>query len=117
MGADMSDDQLEQTLGIFQKLLVVGSSKLYPGQRRRFRWNSQRVHCLVDLQGKTLYCVVTSASTFPHRLADQMLRDFNTLVLDAGDLDGVGENGLNERLGPKLPDFVADYVGRVEDKL
>jgi len=70
----------EQTEIIFKRLLEASKAKLAPGQRQRLQWGNGSVCCLLDMQGESLYCLITAQMEYPERLAYQLLNELNQHV-------------------------------------
>lgn len=104
-----SDEQREQTMDVFRKLLAAASSKLTAGQRTRLQWNEGSVCCLMDATGDYFYCVVSTLLTYPERLAYQLLYDLIEAASQEPGLDDCAENGAAATLGPKLKELVTYY--------
>eukprot|EP00435_Cladocopium_sp_Y103_P058268 s206_g20.t1 len=109
----------DQTQEVFQKLLKASSQKLAAGQRTRLQWNNGSVCCLMDEQGRLLYCVVTSSLSYPERQAYQLLYDFRGLVErdDTIDLEDSAEHSLNDKLKDQMRELVKKYESMQDSKM
>merc|ERR1719323_484925 len=98
VSADIPDQFEQETKGIFVKLLGAAAEKLSPGQKMRFTWNEGCVCVYKDEQSHLLYGLITALQSYPETYAFQALYDLKTAVAKVGDVDHVGESGLNEQL-------------------
>mmetsp|Transcript_114519 Transcript_114519/g.160785 ORF Transcript_114519/g.160785 Transcript_114519/m.160785 type:complete len:210 (-) Transcript_114519:52-681(-) len=104
-------EQQDQTQEVFQKLLKASSQKLAAGQRTRLQWNNGSVCCLMDEQGRLLYCVVTSSLQYPEQQAYKLLYSFQGLVERENtiELDELSEHALNDKLKGQMKELVKKY--------
>jgi len=95
--------------GVFRKLLAAGKVRMQPGQRTRLQWNDKSFCCLMDAKGDLLAAAVTNDMDYPERFVYQMLRETFIAVLEQGDVAGLQEGDLNERLGKSMVEQLGKY--------
>jgi len=100
-----------QTEDIFKRLLEASKAKLAPGQRQRLQWGNGSVCCLLDMQGESLYCLITAQMEYPERLAYQLLNELNQHVYQnhGQELTSSEAYALNRPLQPFMEKLIRQY--------
>jgi len=100
-----------QTEDIFKKLLEASKAKLSPGQRQRLQWGNGSVCCLLDMQGESLYCLITAQMEYPERLAYELLQELNQYVYHnhGAELSTAEQYSLNKTLKPYMEKLIRKY--------
>lgn len=113
-GAMDSDEQHEQSVDLFRKLMVKAPARLSAGQRTRLQSSSGSAWFLMDQRGELLCCVVTSCLDYPEHSALDFLHELLLAVSHEPDLDICQEGALDERLGPEIQQMVLTYERKTE---
>lgn len=100
-----------QTEDIFKRLLEASKAKLAPGQRQRLQWGNGSVCCLLDMQGESLYCLITAQMEYPERLAYQLLQELNQHAYHnhGAELLTAEAYSLNKALQPFMENLIRKY--------
>eukprot|EP00930_Biecheleria_cincta_P015537 TRINITY_DN12923_c0_g2_i2.p1 TRINITY_DN12923_c0_g2~~TRINITY_DN12923_c0_g2_i2.p1 ORF type:complete len:213 (-),score=53.09 TRINITY_DN12923_c0_g2_i2:299-937(-) len=112
---DVEQQKGQAVEDIFKKLLGAAQTKLKPGQRTRLQWNDGSVCCMLDSTGLLLFCLLTSSMEYPEQVAFALLQELNTKVSELNvDVETATENGLDQELGHKMEELLANYEHRTE---
>uniref|UniRef100_A0A7S0FFK3 Longin domain-containing protein n=1 Tax=Pyrodinium bahamense TaxID=73915 RepID=A0A7S0FFK3_9DINO len=107
--ATSTNEQRDQTMEVFRKLLQAAQNKLQKGERTRLQWNDGSVCCLMDEDGVVLYCVLTSSLAYPERPAYKLLNDLMTEVQKLGEIETATEHSLNQQLQQQMGQLLSQY--------